>query len=64
MPETRHDLGPGQEAEESILWLELLRDDCGIPSNQLNWLLAEANELIAIFVTMCKKVKARLAQPA
>jgi four helix bundle protein len=51
-----------QEADESILWFELLRDDCSIQSNQLNWLLAEANELIAIFVTMSKKVKARLAQ--
>ena len=51
-----------QEADESILWLELLRDDCGIRSSQLDWLLTEADELIAIFVAMAKKVKARLAQ--
>jgi four helix bundle protein len=49
-----------QEADESMLWLELLRDDCGIRSDQLNWLLKESDELIAIFVTMSKNVKRRL----
>ena len=49
-----------QEADESILWLELLRDDCGIQSVQMDWLLKESDELIAIFVTMSKKVKKRL----
>jgi len=49
-----------QEADESMLWLELLRDDCGIHSASLDGLLLEANELIAIFVTMSKKVKERL----
>jgi len=51
-----------QEADESMLWLELLRDDCDIRSEQLDWLLGEADELIAIFVTMSKKVKARLSE--
>jgi four helix bundle protein len=49
-----------QEADESMLWLELLRDDCGIRPEQLDWLLSEADELIAIFVTMSKNVKRRL----
>ena len=49
-----------QEADESMLWLELLRDDCGIQSDQLGRLLKEADELIAIFVTMSKNVKQRL----
>ncbi len=49
-----------QEADESMLWLELLRDDCGIRADQLNWLLNESDELIAIFVTMSKNVKRRL----
>jgi four helix bundle protein len=49
-----------QEADESMLWLELLRDDCFIRSEQLDWLLREADELIAIFVTMSKNVKRRL----
>jgi four helix bundle protein len=48
-----------QEADESMLWLELLRDDCFIHSEELDWLLREADELIAIFVTMSKKVKRR-----
>lgn len=49
-----------QEADESMLWLELLRDDCAIRSAQLDWLLKESDELIAIFVTMSKKVKHRM----
>jgi four helix bundle protein len=49
-----------QEADESMLWLELLRDSCSIQSSQLDWLLKEADELIAIFVTMSKNVKNRL----
>ena len=48
-----------QEADESVLWLELLKEDCNIHSEHLDWLLQESNELIAIFVTMSKKVKAR-----
>jgi four helix bundle protein len=47
-----------QEADESMLWLELLRDECGISSADLDWVLQESDELIAIFVTMSKKVKA------
>ena len=49
-----------QEADESLLWLELLRDDCEIRSEKLEWLCREANELVAIFVTMSKNVKSRL----
>ena len=51
-----------QEADESMLWLELLRDDCGISSESLQQLLQEADELIAIFVTTSKNVKSRLAR--
>lgn len=46
-----------QEADESDLWLELLRDDCGVRNDQLQHLLEETNELIAIFVTMAKRTK-------
>lgn len=42
-----------------MLWLELLQDDCGIQDDGLKSLLKESNELIAIFVTMSKKVKQR-----
>ena len=51
-----------QEADESILWLELLKEDCNIQSENLKELLTEANELIAIFVTMSKKVKERIGR--
>lgn len=50
-----------QEADESILWLELLKDECGVRTESLDYLLMESDELIAIFVTMSKKVKTRLA---
>ena len=46
-----------QEADETDLWLELLRDDCGIEGDKVNNLLVETNELISIFVTMVKRTK-------
>src|SRR4026208_1681701 len=53
--------GALQEADESQLWVELLRDDCKIESNQLAGLLGETNELIGIFTTMVNKTKRRNA---
>src|SRR5437763_12882248 len=49
--------GALQEADESSLWLELLRDDCGITTNDLRAMLSETNELISIFSTMVDKTK-------
>ena len=49
--------GALQEADESQLWLELLRDDCGIRTDSLEFLHREAGELLAIVVTMIKKTK-------
>ena len=46
-----------QEADESGLWLELLRDDCGINNEALAHLLAETNELMSIVVTMVERTK-------
>jgi four helix bundle protein len=46
-----------QEADESQLWLELLRDDCNVPTNIIAPIWKEADELIAIFVTMAKNTK-------
>ncbi len=46
-----------QEADESQLWLELLRDDCGITGEQMNFLLRETGELMAIFITMVSKLR-------
>jgi len=48
-----------QEADETLLWLELLRDDCGIISDKQSWLVDESNQLISIFVAMSKSVKSR-----
>ena len=46
-----------QEADESLLWLELLHEDCGIVSEVLSWLHKETDELLSIFVTMAKNAK-------
>lgn len=46
-----------QEADESQLWLELLRDDCGIKSVGLDQLLRETDELMAIFTSMVSKLR-------
>ncbi len=48
-----------QEADETQLWLELLRDDCGIASASLDSLWKESNELISIFVVMSRNAKGR-----
>src|ERR1700737_4071223 len=50
-----------QKADESTLWLELLRDNCGIGTKELAELLAETNELMSIFVTMVNRTKRRRA---
>jgi four helix bundle protein len=49
--------GALQEADESQLWIELLRDDCGIDDSAIEHLHRETNELIAILVTMVSKTK-------
>jgi four helix bundle protein len=46
-----------QEADETQFWLELLRDDCGIEGELVVPLWQEADELIAMFVTMAKRAK-------
>lgn len=46
-----------QEADETLYWLELLRDECGVQGDPVDWLEKEGNELISIFVTMSKNVK-------
>jgi four helix bundle protein len=46
-----------QELDETIYWLELLVEACIVRETQVTGLLAEANELIAIFVTCVKNTK-------
>ena len=51
--------GALQELDESEYWLEILTDGNYVPSEKLESLRKETNELIAILVTIVKKVKAR-----
>jgi len=48
-----------QEADESALWLELLRDDCVIQGEAIGWLYQETGELMGIFTTMVAKLRKR-----
>ena len=52
-----------QEADESQLWLELLRDDCNISANGIQPIWQEADELIAIFTTMSINTKKKRDKP-
>ena len=47
-----------QELEESVYWLELLTDAGLFAPQKLAGLIGEANELIAIFVTLSNKARA------
>ncbi|PZR72013.1 MAG: four helix bundle protein [Chthoniobacterales bacterium] len=49
--------GALQEADESQLWLELLKEDCGISGEKIDTLHGETDQLIAIFVTMVSKTR-------
>ena len=48
-----------QEADESQLWLELLRDDGGVAGEAIEHLLRETDELLAIFTSMVAKLRKR-----
>jgi four helix bundle protein len=48
-----------QELEETIYWLELLSEAGIFPKERLQPLCSEAEELIAMFVTMVKNVKVK-----
>jgi four helix bundle protein len=49
--------GALQELDETLYWLELLGEAGIVPAPKLDPLCREVNELIAIFVTIVKKVK-------
>lgn len=49
-----------EEADETQLWLELIIERKLLPSEQIQSLLSEANELVAIFVTSRKSASANL----
>ena len=51
-----------QELEETLYWLELLNEAEIIAQDRLKPLQDEAEELIAILITIIKKVKARIGK--
>ena len=51
--------GSLQELDETEYWLELIGESGTMPEERLKPLIEETNELIAIFVTIVIKVKAR-----
>jgi len=51
--------GSLQELDETGYWLELLKDSGIFSAEKLNPLLKETDELIAILVTIVKKVKSK-----
>jgi four helix bundle protein len=51
--------GALQEADESQMWLELLREECGIAPTDTVPLEKEADELMAIFTTMINHTKTK-----
>ena len=46
-----------QEADETLLWLEVLNKGCKLNLETIEPLKKEADELISIFVTMSKRTK-------
>ena len=46
-----------EEADETVFWLELIRDGEIFPQQKLNDLVSEANELVSIFVTSVRTAK-------
>ena len=48
-----------EEADESVFWLELLVDSGMVAQARLDDLVAEANELVSIFVASQKTARAR-----
>ena len=51
--------GALQETDESALWLELLREECGIDPVLTKPLEREADELMAILTTMINRTKGK-----
>ena len=47
--------GASQEADVTLLWLELLREECGASAATSNPIETEATELIAIMTTMIRR---------
>ena len=46
-----------KEADESLYWLELMIEESVVPRRRLQPLADEANELVAIFITILKRAR-------
>jgi four helix bundle protein len=46
-----------KEADETLYWLELLLEESMLPREQLQPLVGEASELVAIFITIIKRAR-------
>jgi four helix bundle protein len=46
-----------QEADESWLWLELLKEDCNLVDAKLENLLSGISEILAVFTSIVSKVR-------
>jgi four helix bundle protein len=46
-----------KEADETLYWLELLLEENVVPAKRLQPLATEANELVAIFITIIKNTR-------
>ena len=46
-----------KEADESLYWLELLRDEGIVRPHKIAALITEADELVAIFITISKRAR-------
>jgi four helix bundle protein len=46
-----------EEADETVFWLELMRDAAIFPERKIEDLVTEANELVSIFVTSIRTAK-------
>src|SRR5687767_9093343 len=53
--------GALQELDETIYWLELLRDSSLVKASRLKPLEIETDELLSIFVTIVRRVKSKPA---
>jgi len=51
--------GALQELDETVYWLELLRDSKFVAMEKLSSIIKESDELLAIFVSIVKTVKSR-----
>jgi four helix bundle protein len=55
--------GALQECDESLLWLELLREECHVGSVDFIQVEKEASEIIAIMTTMINRTKDSVTKP-